>query len=79
VTPLTKRQVIDGPSCLTRAAEDEPVFVLRAKDPAAPAAMRAWAKFSSENELHEPEKIAQAYQEAHQFEEWRRTNYKVKP
>ena len=29
-------------SCLNKAADDEPLFVLRATDPAAPAAIRAW-------------------------------------
>ena len=32
-----------GQGCLGRAAEDEPVFVLRAHDRAAPGAIRDWA------------------------------------
>lgn len=40
---MNKRQVINGPSCLTRANEDEPVFVLRANDALAPPMIRRWA------------------------------------
>jgi hypothetical protein len=40
---MTKDQLIKGPSCLTAAADDEPVFLLRANDELAPALVRAWA------------------------------------
>lgn len=40
---MLKRDEIANPdSCLNRAAADEPVFVLRANDPTAPAIVRAW-------------------------------------
>jgi len=68
---LTKLQVIEGPSCLTRAADDEPVFVLRARDPMAPLAIRAWAEQSLNHNVHETEKVMRALEEATEFEQWR--------
>lgn len=32
--------------CLVNAAPDEPVFILRAQDLVAPAAVRAWAEYA---------------------------------
>jgi hypothetical protein len=40
---MLKREELELPtSCLNKAADDEPIFVLRAKDPCAPAAILAW-------------------------------------
>ncbi len=41
---MNKAEVIAGPSCLTAAADDEPLFVLRANDEHAPAIIREWAE-----------------------------------
>jgi hypothetical protein len=41
---MIKSAEIAGPSCLTRAADDEPLFVLRAHDELAPDIVRAWAE-----------------------------------
>lgn len=40
---MIKSAELAGPSCLTRAADDEPLFVLRANDYAAPGLVREWA------------------------------------
>lgn len=40
---MIKTAELTGPSCLTRAADDEPLFVLRANDPLAPKVVREWA------------------------------------
>jgi len=41
---MIKRDEITNPdSCLNRAADDEPIFVLRAHDKTAPHVVRAWA------------------------------------
>ena len=40
---MIKRLELIGPSCLTNAADDEPIFVLRANDEQAPTIVRAWA------------------------------------
>lgn len=40
---MRKRDELTDPtSCLSRAREDEMLFVLLGRDPAAPAAIRAW-------------------------------------
>jgi hypothetical protein len=40
---MIKRDVIDNPeSCLSRAHDQEQLFILLGRDPAAPAAIRAW-------------------------------------
>lgn len=56
-------------SCLNKAAADEPVFVLRAKDVLAPQTIRLWAMMAEG--LHEPEKIADALKLADQMDRWR--------
>lgn len=40
---MLKKDELIGPSCLTRAADDEPLFVLRANDDLAPGTVRNWA------------------------------------
>lgn len=40
---MIKSDELKGPSCLTRAADDEPLFVVRANDELAPALVRDWA------------------------------------
>ncbi len=47
-------------SCINKAAPDEPVFVLRGKDPCAAYAVRMWANIAAHGSQHEPEKIAAA-------------------
>lgn len=39
---LKRLEVSEPNSCLNRAREEEPIFVLLGRDPAAPAAIRAW-------------------------------------
>jgi hypothetical protein len=41
---LIKSQELAGPSCLTAAADDEPLFVLRANDELAPAVVVEWVR-----------------------------------
>ncbi len=60
-------------SCLNKAAFDEPIFVLRAKDPLAPQAVRLWATMSIGR--HEPDKIDEAMHLAEQMERYRSANY----
>lgn len=40
---MNKHQTIRGPSCLTDAKDDEPLFVLRANDELAPLLVDDWA------------------------------------
>jgi len=69
---IKKDELATPTSCLNKAASDEPVFVLRAKDLVAPMAVRHWAKMSDGK--HEPEKIKSALLLADQMEEWRKRN-----
>lgn len=56
-------------SCLNKAANDEPLFVLRAKDPVAPMTVRLWASMAEG--IHEQEKIDEAIATADQMERWK--------
>jgi hypothetical protein len=70
---MRKLDEIEQPtSCLNKAAEDEPLFVLRAKDPNAPATVEEWARRAEESGAHEPWKIAEARALAEQMREWRK-------
>jgi len=66
-----KYEIANPNSCLNKAASDEPLFVLRAKDPLAAETVRAWARFAEEQGLHEPEKINEARMAANQMDSWR--------
>jgi hypothetical protein len=39
---IKRSEIADPRSCLNRAKDDEILFVLLARDPAAPVAIRAW-------------------------------------
>ena len=67
---MTKTENIDNPnSCWNKAAGDEPVFVLRANDPIAPAVVRLWATLSF-TACHHPDKVASAGVAACAMEAW---------
>jgi hypothetical protein len=40
---MIKSKELEGPSCFTASADDEPLFVLCARDPHAPMIVRLWA------------------------------------
>lgn len=68
----TKRKTIENPkSCLNKADDDEPIFVLRAKDPIASLVVRIWASLSDSLNAHEADKIRTARAEAQDMEIWR--------
>jgi hypothetical protein len=64
-----------GEGCLGRAAMDEPVFILRAKDSAAAVVVRIWCQIAQGQGLHEPDKITDAMELAAQMEAWRKAHY----
>lgn len=77
------RELDDPNSCINRAADDEPVFVLRAHDPAAPEIVREWADaYASRKEaaqngcltVPQREKWREALALAGQMEEWQKLN-----
>lgn len=61
-----------GTSCLGKAGMDEPVFVLRARDPLFRETVNAWAIAARRDGVHEHEKINQAVQQAYQGELWKK-------
>lgn len=70
---MLKRDELSTPSsCLNRAGADEPVFVLRAKDPLASMAVRHWVTMSEGK--HEPSKLDEALALADQMDAWRQRN-----
>ncbi len=73
---MRKRQEIDNPeSCLNRAEDDEPLFVIRAKDKVSASAVRTWAEWALLTGIHEPEKIQEARAIAEDMENWRKVHY----
>jgi hypothetical protein len=64
-----------GEGCLGRAAMDEPVFILRAKDPAATLVVRIWCQIAHGQGLHEPDKITDAFALAQQMDDWRKAHF----
>jgi hypothetical protein len=66
---LKKLELSSPTSCLNRAAPDEVVFVLRAKDPVAPQTLRHWATMAEG--VHEADKVAEARACADAMDAWR--------
>ncbi len=60
-------------SCLNKAEDDEPIFVLRAKDPVAVATILHWCNLRVENGKNQPgdAKLAEAMRLCNQIAEWR--------
>lgn len=72
----TKLQAVEDPgSCLNKADADEPVFILRAKDPVAPMVVRLWASLSQQLQAHEKHKASGAYLVATEMEAWAEKQY----
>ncbi len=67
----TKRENLEDPnSCLNKAGDDEPIFVLRAKDLKAPDTIRHWAMLAAGTGYCRAEKIHEAYKVAEAMEKW---------
>ena len=73
---MNKAQNLSDPeSCLNKAGDEEPIFVLRAKDPIAPMVVHIWASLSEQLEAHEIDKTRRAHQEATEMQQWRERMY----
>ncbi len=73
---MRKRDEISEPnSCLNRADDDEPLFVLRAKDVIAPTIVRLWA--ATADGVHERERRMEAIALAQHMEDWRSRHFHV--
>lgn len=67
---LKKDEMSDPNSCLNKAAEDEPVFVLRAQDLTAPEVIREWVARASAYGMISKEKSDDALAVAALMEMW---------
>lgn len=65
---LKKDELLSSTSCLNKAADDEPIFVLRAADPVAAATIKHWATMAQGH--HEPQKIIEARRCANAFDDF---------
>jgi hypothetical protein len=70
-------ELADPTSCINKAAPDEPVFVLRGKDPCSAYAVRMWANIAQQGSHHDAEKIAAARAFADQMEAYARGQTKT--
>lgn len=60
-------------SCLAKAKDDEPIFVLRSTDRLAPDIVREWAKLAERGGTDRG-KIEEAYRLAGRMEDWASAN-----
>jgi hypothetical protein len=67
-------ELADPTSCLNKAADDEPVFVIRAKDVCAVATILAWINYRIESGKNRPgdSEMREAYQWCNMVAQWRR-------
>lgn len=71
---IKSEELNDPNSCLNRAEDDEMLFVLRAKDPAAPNVIRFWVQHRYQLGLNCPEdkKVAEALECAAEMSRYQR-------
>lgn len=62
-----------GVPCYDKAGADEPLFVLKASDPAAAETVRFWARKARELG-HRESKVAGAFRDADDIERWQAAN-----
>ena len=64
--------------CIKNAADDEPVFVLRAQDKLAPTLVRLWAQLVMLHEAGGTPKTLRAVELADRMEEWQEATGRAK-
>ncbi len=69
---LKRNELLLPDSCLNKSGVDEPIFVLRAKDPAAAQTIRLWAAMAKD--LHSENKRVDALDTADLFDRWHKEN-----
>ena len=77
---MKRKEISDPTSCLNHAEEDEIVFVLLARDPAAPLAIRAWIQERLKLDKNDPydDQISEASECIKEMEKWRHKNRPTK-
>jgi hypothetical protein len=79
---IEKQMAANGQGCLGKAADDEPVFILRAKDRLAPDAVEHWIRLveqaahqaGASNPRRDSLKLKEAQALAHQMRAWQASN-----
>ncbi len=66
----TKAEELES-GCLSKAALEEPIFVLRAQDILAPDVVRVWVQRAQELKTVSPAKIQEALDLADKMEAWK--------
>lgn len=74
---LKKLELSTPTSCLNKAAPDEPIFVLRAKDPLAAITIQHWITMATG--IHESPKLDEAHELSMKMLDWRKQNYPEPP
>jgi len=64
-------EMADPFSCINKAEDDEPIFVLLARDRMAPKVVRAWVHEARAHGEKDEEKLAEATACAYAMEQWR--------
>ena len=67
-------ELADPDSCLNKADDDEPIFVLRAHDPLASTCVRSWAAAAAQDTVHNDAKIQSANMLADTMDNWRQAH-----
>lgn len=73
---IKSKELTDPKSCMSRAKDDEPTFVLLARDPAAPEAIRAWTQYRvsmGKNRITD-DQIQEALSCAYEMKKYREAN-----
>lgn len=60
--------------CYAKAEDDEPIFVLLARDPFAPILISLWIELREMNDAHELRKLDDAYDVARDMKKWKENN-----
>lgn len=71
---IKRDEISDPNSCLNRAGDEEPIFVLRAKDPLAARIVREWAARAVLSGKHDDRAI-EANRFANAMDAWRAKNF----
>lgn len=71
----TKNDALTKPGCLSKAADDEPVFILRGQDATMSKMLRHWAHLVTEANGGPNEKTVEAIVFADEVEQWQRSHY----
>ncbi len=72
-------EISDPSSCINKADNDEPVFVLRANDPLAASVVDVWVNMAEGTGIHEDWKLKEARELAQEMRRWRTEKKKQQP